>query len=509
MTKSSTPLRILAVKSAIWYGGTRLWFQVVSWGITILLARLLAPSDYGLFAMALSVLALLELLQEFGLGTAIVQRQDLTRQHINAVFWIVASISLVLTAATFLSAGAIASFYSEPRLTWALRFLCLTFFLNSLGMVPYSLLTRAIDLRRRSLAEVIGSATSALLTLGLAYRGHGVWALVFGHFGRAIVFNLALAVLARWMPSLDARLDGMRSIMTFGLRIAGTHLAGNCSFTVITFILARFLGDVGLGLYAMAQSLAEAPHRISTAIINQVSLPLFSRLQDDRVQLGTYFLKISKYLAVVALPIHIGLVLVAFDLIPVLLSEKWHAMIVPFQLVCLESTIVVLTLTSSPLLTARGRAGLLLGRSFLSLGTLSGAVLVGAPFGLIGVTTARLIAMLPLRLTLLIPSLRELGLPLSGYLSSLTAPLTATGVMAAAVLAIQHGGLGSEGHLQRLMVAVIVGGATYPLALLLLDRGIGTEVKTTVRELLSTSGRGEGTMPESAGILPTCPRERW
>ena len=143
-------LRTRAVKSAAWYGATRLWGQLISWAVTVLLARLLAPEDYGLYAIALSVLAMVELLQEFGLGTALIQRQDLTRAQVSAVFWVVASTSLLLTGLTMVAAGAISRIYGEPGLAWPLRLLCLTFLLNSLGTVPYSLLTKNINLRRRS-----------------------------------------------------------------------------------------------------------------------------------------------------------------------------------------------------------------------------------------------------------------------------------------------------------------------------------------------------------------------
>ena len=252
---AAAPLHTLAVKSAAWYGATRLWGQAVSWGVTLLLARLLVPADYGLFAIALSVLAVLELLQEFGLGTAIVQRQDLTRAQVNTIFWMMATASLLLTVATFLVAGPISDFYAEPHLTWTLRILSLTFLLNSLGTVPYNLLTKAIDLRHRSLAEALGTGVSALVALGLAWMGHGVWALVWGHLARAVVLNTAMAFFAAWYPGFAISGRGMRSIVAFGLRIAATHVVGTFAPATTTFILARLLGATSVGLFAMAQGL--------------------------------------------------------------------------------------------------------------------------------------------------------------------------------------------------------------------------------------------------------------
>jgi PST family polysaccharide transporter len=486
-TDTAPPLRAQAVKSAAWYGVTRLWSQLLSWGVSIMLARLLMPADYGLFAIALSITMLLELLQDFGLGTALVQRQGLTRPQINAVFWVVMASSLTITAGTFLAADALSAFYAEPSLTWALRVLCLTFLLNSVGMVPYSLLTRALNLRHRSLADVTGSTAGAVASLILAYLGYGVWALVLGQLTRSLVIACMLFALSRWVPGLDVTREGLGDLLLFGVRIAGMHVVGNLAPTVSVFVLARVLGGAAVGLFSMAQGLAEAPHRISTAIINQVSFPVFSRLQGQPEMLASYFLNISKYLAVVSLPIQAGLVLVAPDLIPVLLSAKWEAMIVPFQIVCVESAVVVLTLAASPLLTALGKANLLLARSFLSVCAMVTATLVGVPFGLVGVAVARVVAMVPLRLTLLVPCLWALAVPMRTYLRNLVSPMLATALMSAAVLTVRHTLPSDARPIERLGVSVLVGAVTYVVAILLLDRTVGTDLRHVAKDLLSTS----------------------
>jgi O-antigen/teichoic acid export membrane protein len=489
-TQTEAPIRAQAVKSAAWYGGTRLWGQLLSWVVTILLARLLVPADYGLFAMASSVLTMLELLQEFGLGTAIIQRRDLTRAQINGVFWIVFGTSLALTTATMLAAGAIGGFYAEPQLAGVLRVLCLMFLLDSVGMVPYNLLSKALDLRRRSIAEVIGSVAKTLVSLGLAYAGFGVWALVWGHLTRAVVLNGALLAFSGWWPGLQVTRKGMGGVLTFGLRIAGTHLVGSVSPALTALILGRFLGGAALGLYAMATSLSEAPHRISTALINQISFPVFSRLQGEPEELARYFLKISKYLALISLPAQVGLVLVASDLVPLLLSERWEAVTVPFQIMCLESAVIVVTLAASPLLTALGRANLLLGRSFLSVTIMASATLIGAWFGLVGVALARLVAMFPLRATLLLPCLWRLGIPVRAFLATMASPLIATGLMTAAVLVVRAALLSESGPPTRLAATAVTGAVVYAGALLLLDRGLVAEVGVIARDLVSKPKAG-------------------
>lgn len=486
-TESSGQLRALAVKSAAWYGGTRLWGQLLSWIITIVLARLLVPADYGLFAMAYTMLTVLELLQEFGLGTAIVQRKDLTTRQLNGIFWTVVGASLLLTTLTFVGADAISGFYGEPKLPWVLRVLCLTFLVNSMGIVPYNLLSKALDLRHRSIAEVLGTATKTLITLALAYEGLGVWALVFGHLARSVVLNGALLMFAGWVPGLELAREGMGGVLTFGLRIAGMHLVGNSSPAITTLIIGRVLGGAAVGLYTMALSLSEAPHRITTAILNEVSFPVFSKLQDEREQLSVYFLKISKYLAVISLPAQVGLAVVAPDLIPLLLSSRWDGVVAPFRIICMESAVIVTTLTASSMLTALGRANFLLGRSFLSVGCMIVATLIGAPFGLAGVATARLILAVPVRLSSLLPCLWALRLPVRRYLGILISPVLSASLMAVVVLTVRRVLLPDAAPLERLVVSAMAGGVTYGAALVLLDRGLVGEVGSIARDLVSRS----------------------
>ncbi len=488
MTNRGTPsLRMLAVKAAAWYGATRLWGQLVSWAVTILLARLLVPHDYGLFAITLSVLALVELLQEFGLGTALIQRQDVTRQQINAVFWIVALTSLLLTAATFVASGTISQIYGEPSLVWPLRLLCMTFLLNSLGVVPYSLLTKAINLRQRSLAEAYGNTASALVALTLAYLGYGVGALVTGHLVRAVVLNVSLSFFAGWLPDVHVDFAGTRGLLTFGVGIAGSHVVGTATTATTTFLIARLLTGTAVGLYAMAQGLTEAPTRLTAAILNQVSLPIFSKLQNDPVLLSAYFLKISKYLVMLSLPMQIGLALVAPDLIPLLLSSKWEAVTFPFQVLCLESSVLLFTLTCSPLLTARGRAGLLFKVAVFWYAGLTAATVAGVPFGLAGVMIARLTIIAPIRLFMLIAALRELELSPAVYLRRLASPLCAVALMVLAVGLLQRSRPLHANPLELLVSSIAVGAITYVLALLLLDRTLVTELRMLARDLFSVS----------------------
>lgn len=482
-------LKTKAIKSTVWYVGTRVWMQAVSWGVTIVLARILAPADYGLFAMALTVITFMQLFQEFGLGVSIVQRQNLSKPQINTIFWLLSVVSVVIVALTFIGAEFGARFYNEPRLIWIIRILSLTFLFNSLGVVPYSLLTKEIDFRGRSLAEAVGVVTSAGVSLVMAYVGYGVWALILGQLIRAIVRNLAMFISSKWLPGFEISFVEMREILKFSLRVAGSSTLGTLSETVNNAIVGRFLGGYNLGLYSMATSLGQNNplHKLSTGVINQLSLPVFSNLQNETVALKEYFLKITKYLAVISLPMQVGMAFVAHDLILVLLSEKWLPTVQLVQVFALGGVFHIITLPSFPLLTARGRADTTFRFSCISSLLTIAVYLIGSQWGLSGVALGWLVLFPLLRICLLWLSLKEINLSLRRYLLSLYSPLLATAVMALVIALLRATDISPFPVAERLLLDMFVGALTYTIVLIVIDKKFGIELRHIAYGLFATS----------------------
>jgi O-antigen/teichoic acid export membrane protein len=494
-------IHVRAVRSVAWYSASRALTQLVSWAVTIVLAAWLSPADYGLFAMALAVIAFLELFQELGMGTVIVQRRDLSRAQVDALFWIVALASIALVLVVSAGAGLIARFYAEPRLVWIIRILSLTFLLNSLGMVPESLLTRDIDFRRRSIAETAGVIVSAVVAVVFAYLDFAIWALLLGHLARAAVRNGVMAYLCAWVPRLPTARAGIREVFQFGMRVTGARLITTASLAANTAIVGRLMGGFNLGLYTMADALASGPHRLLTSVINQVALPVFARLQDDRAQLARYLVKITTYVAVVSLPAQIGMALVGDDVVTVLLQEKWRPMVHLFQLFCVGNVTYVLSLTATSLLYARGRADLVLRFVWLSaLGT-AAALAVGARYGLPGLGIAWVGAFVPLRLYVLWLGLAEARVPIRTFLGALRCPAIATAVMALAVWGAQTAYHDHAGTLARLVLGVATGMVSYAVTILAVDPGLGVELRRVLRSLLHPAAPEPAAAPSAPALV--------
>jgi len=482
-------LKTRAIKSTGWYASTRVWTQAVSWGITIVLARLLTPADYGLFGMASAVIGFLQVFQYFGLGTAIIQRQHLSRPQLNTISWIVVGGGVALFSIVFGLAGPVAAYYAEPRLVWIIRALGLLFFLTAISIIPQSLLTKELDFRRRSYVEASGLLPGAVVSIALAYVGSGVWALVFGQLVRIGIQTATVVLVTGWRPGFDLSFRDVRSILGFGSTVAAASIVSEVSHLLGVAVLGRMLGSQTFGLYTMAVTLGFNPfNRLSAQLINQLSLPVFSKIQGDRGQLRSWFLMITRYLALIAIPMQVGIALVAADLVSVVLSEQWQGMVHLLQVISIGGIWSVVILPSAPLLTARGRTGLTLAHSTAYSALMPLGFLVGARYGLIGVATVWILLYCPLRSVLAWLAIREIDLRLRAYLASVAAPATAALAMAAATLVVRHLWPLGAAPLQGLVRDVVCGAAVYCLLLWRLDRRLPGELRGIWRTLRAKQG---------------------
>ena len=490
MADDGKDLKRKAVQSTAWLASNRLVTQVISWCVTLVLARLLAPADYGLFAMAVAVITFLELFQEFGVGAAIVQRQDLTQHQLSTVFWTTLGASTVIAGAAALGAPIAAKFYHEERLLPIIQALSLTFLVNSLGTVPFNLLTKAIDFRRRFIAEASAVIVSSGLALFVAWRGFGVWALVAGTLGRAVTLNLTALVLSRWLPRFEFAWKETKDLLRFGLRVAGGTAAQTLSNVANTAILGRLLGRQDLGYYSVSDALGRSNplHRMSTSIVTQLSLPIFSRIQKQDDELRRYLIRINRYLAAIALPLQVGVAILAVDLVTVFLSEKWLPVAPVLRLFSLGGIMSVLPLASFPLLTARGQVNFVLRYHILFAVLMVGVSYVSGKFGLMAVATSWAVAFSLLRLIPLERSLREVKLTLWDYLRSIWAPIVAAAVMAAVLLVALRLPWMPDTSGARLVTCIALGGAVYLPILFLADRGLAYEVRQILQELRARPG---------------------
>lgn len=257
----------------------RIGFQLAS---TVLLARLLAPGDYGVLAMAAVLIGLGELLREVGLSSATVQAREVSDAQQSNLFWFNLALGAVMMVATLWLAPWLARFYGEPAVMPVCRWLSIVFLLNGACAQYRARLNRAMAFGRMSMADVVAQVVGVVVAVGLALRGAGLWALVAQQLVQAAVTLVMMVGQARWLPSWPARSVSIRSFLQYGWGLLGAQLVNYASRNLDAMVIGHRFGGEVLGLYNRAFQLSMAPFSQLSAPSTSVALPLLSRIDDGR-----------------------------------------------------------------------------------------------------------------------------------------------------------------------------------------------------------------------------------
>jgi O-antigen/teichoic acid export membrane protein len=468
-------LRGTVLRAVLWLGTGTVVGQVVSWLSTIVVIRLLSPTDYGLMAMTAVFTALLTHMSEMGIGSALVQTKELTERATRQIFaWVLLTAASGLTL-SFALAPAIAAFYGEPQLVLLVRVLSLNLILMSLYVVPQAMFIRQMDFRVRATVNLWAQIISALVTVAFALRGMGVWSLVAGslavHAVTAIIFNVRHG---RWTtPLFD--FNGSARLVKFG----GTLTAGRfLSFLYVEadkIIVGRFLGDAMLGIYSVAVTLAAKPLDRLVPIFTQVSFASYSRIQDEPERVRTHVLTTIRAVALVAFPAFFGMSAVAPMAVPLLLGSKWEPSVLPFQLICLILPLRALAALLPPVALAVGRPGVNLANAAVLASVMPAALLLGVQRGILGVCLVW-VAVYPL--VFLFTSARTLaviGIPVGRFWDELRFPIMAAFTMLAAIWMLRS--LITVAPVYSFIAAVLVGATLYASLLLVFKRKESAELR--------------------------------
>jgi O-antigen/teichoic acid export membrane protein len=486
-TDSAGNLRRRAIQGGTVLLAARLVTQVVVWGATLIVARLLLPYDYGVMTTGMIFVGLADLLAEAGVGKALVQRRELTAAHLAEGFTLSLILALGLYGLLLGIASPAAAFLETPVLADFLRVLGLLILLVPFRSIPQAMLERDLCLGKQSVIYVSGAVVQAGLVLALAAAGMGYWALAAGVIVGRTFEAAALTWAAGWRPRLARPGRAAHGLLAFGIHITlGTLLwfiYTNCDYAVI----GKLAGPVALGYYALAIQLISLPVNKLTANVNQVVYPVFCRLQGDRERIKDWYLRLTVLLTFIGTPALAGLALIAEDGFPLVLGEQWRPAILPFQLLAAVGILMVLSASLPPLFNALGRPDINL--KYTAACTLllpAGFVVVGKPFGLLGICTVWL-AFYPVLVATLVWLTRGLtGIRLADLISAQSAVIAAVLFMVAVVL-LGRWLMGNENaSLVRMLVSIGLGAGAYGTFLWFVGRRtVLADLMAVMRELRS------------------------
>lgn len=475
-------VRKKAFKGASWLALFKFFKQMFSWTITILVARILVPGDYGLMEMATVITGYAAMFSELGLGAAIIQKPHLSQNELSSIFWFAFGTSILLGLSCFGLAYPTALIFNEPKVIPIAQLASVNFILNGLQIVPLNLLKKEIEFKKLGMIELISTIVSCSSMYFMAIMGTGVWTLIGGRIIYCLTALIIVYYIVRWFPKLHFDFNEAKSLIRFGLVVA----FGRSFFYIYEksdrFFAGRVWSATQLGYYSFALQLSQIPTEKIVSLINQVSFSAFSKLQHDTKEFIRFYLDINKMTLSLVLPVFVGGYLVGGDLIRLLLDDKWLPIITVFKYLCLVQIVTSLTAVNNFVHTALGRPQWSLGFNVICAILMSVSFFLAVPYGLSAILIPWFTVYFIICTFWIIISLKKIGISKVQYLKNISLPVISTLVMVAAVLLLKSYScifpqFINESLLIMLCFKIFAGAGFYFLFLWFFDRSLFENIK--------------------------------
>jgi O-antigen/teichoic acid export membrane protein len=468
-----------AVQNIFWAYVSFIFGKGLTFVTTIILARLLAPEQFGLMGYALIAIQYLDILNTFGLDVAVISRRDRVEEAANAAFIISFLMSGLLVGLAWFGAPAIAAFFDEPRVVELFRTLAIVLPLSALSMVPQAMIKRELRFKAKLIPDVGRSLAKGGCSIVLALTGFGVWSLVWGQIAGEAVSTIILWIVARWRPTLrfDRQVTG--EMFTFGLHMISVGLGGALRNNVDYLLVGRLLGAAALGYYTIAYRIPELIIQNVNYVVSNVAHPLIARLQSDKQQLHEVYFTYIRYISLFTFPAGVGIALVSAPFIRVFYTSKWDLAIVPMQAVAIALAISSIAHVPGVLYKAINRPEILNKIMLIRLPVAIGAVWYATRWGINGVAISQVfLALFYIAVDSFIVN-RLVRFSLRELVKALTPALIGSGAMVIAlgltiIYLIPDGVFG-------LILMVLIGLTTYASTLALVSRETVSQAYTVLR----------------------------
>lgn len=345
-------------KGLAWSMIERFATQGVQFLFGIILARLLSPDDYGVIAMPLVFLAIAQCIIDSGFSTALIRKPELTEDDLSTAFYFNIGIGILCYAVLFFSSPLIADFYHTPILSSLLKVTALAVLFNPLCAVQQAILTRKIDFKTQAIVSLSGAILSGIVGLSMAYNGFGVWSLVFQQVGGYLIRTILLWILGKWKPKRKWSWESFHYLWGFGSKMLGSGLLDTIYNNIYPIVIGKYFSAQDLGNYTRAQQFSSLPSSNVTGVLQRVTFPVLSSIQNEDERLAKNYRKILKLSAFLVFPMMLMLSAIANPLVRILLTDKWIGCVILLQIVCFQMMWYPIHAINLNLLTVKGRSDL-------------------------------------------------------------------------------------------------------------------------------------------------------
>jgi PST family polysaccharide transporter len=468
------------LRALSWTAGGKVLSQVISMGFGIALARMLTPDDFGLIAMMVVFTGFAGLLTDVGLGSALVQRRDITESHYNTVFWANLGMGAGLCLALLLLSPYIADFYKRPELTGVGYVMSVQFVLGALALVPRQRLVKTLVFKTIAVADLVGMIVAGIVAITMVHQGFGYWALAWHPVILRLVATAYIWLSARWVPEFEFSMLALRDLFGFSFYVFATRVIRFVTDQADKLLAGRFLGGEAVGLLDKAQSMMLFPLQNISHTVGSVMFPALSMVQTEKERVRSIYLRSTQAIALLTFPMMAGMFAVADAFVLGVLGPQWEGLVPVLRILCIAGIARSIVTVTGAVYLSQGKAKLQFKVNLLTRPIALGGVVAGLPWGIegiaIGATAANLVnSYITLRVAGSLINLTVWQL-IRGFLKTAVASIA----MAACVITMQP--FLAEVHpLVSFLVQVISGVAVFALLAILLRIDSVLEIKEILR----------------------------
>lgn len=371
-------------KGLYWSTAGNISSQGMRFVFGIILARLLAPSDYGVIGILTVFICVVHVFIDCGFSQALIAKQNRTQTDFSTEFYFNIVVGIVGYALLFITSPLIADFYNIPILSPILKVMGLGIVINSLCVVQTAQFSIRLDFKTPAIIRVVTQLASGITGIVLAYIGWGVWSLVFQQIAGSLLNALLLWIYAAWRPTKEFSRDSFNYLWGYGSKILGASLVQQVYDNLYPLVIGKYFSSMQLGLYSRAHGFASLPSTNLSSVLGTVTFPVLSKLNNDIPRLVNAYRRMIKTIAFVVFPLMLGLAATSSPLVQVLLNDQWYDCIIYLQLLCLALIWQPLSATQLSVLKVIGRSDIILKLEVQKRGVGLISIFAAIPFGVKG-----------------------------------------------------------------------------------------------------------------------------
>lgn len=380
------------ISGVLWSYAQQFSTQLINFAVTLLLARLLTPNDFGVMGLIYVFIGIGNVLIDGGFSQSIIRTQDADDKDLSTIFFFNLLISFLIYGILFFAAPYIALYYKQEILSTIIRVFSLTFIISAFSAVQNAVLTKQLKFKTQTVIAIPSIIISGLLGISLAYLGYGVWSLVWAGLAKALVNSIQLWLYNNWRPILVFSKERFKKHFNFGYKLTLTSIMDTVFVNIYPIFIGRIFSVGQVGLYTQAETLRQLPVSNITGAIAKVTFPFFASIQADNDKLKEAYNKITLLVLFVLAPILIYMSVLAQPLLVFLFSDKWVEAAPFLTILCYAGVLPLVNSYNVNIIKVKGESGSLLKIEMVNKVFLVILILVFLKFGIYGLIWSKVVS---------------------------------------------------------------------------------------------------------------------